>query len=336
MIRKKIVSAMIVAVMTASSVIPCFAATAVTTNEKAGLRIHEGPQLSSPVVKLIPPSPSGKIVENLGNETNGLFQIVYEGTKGWVSSDYLETRVRTTNTKMNLNLRKSPNTSSAVIAKIPPKSEVIVLGGITKGFYKVKYGGKTGYVSAEYISFKTEAKAVEKTLVWPAESYYITTLNYYWNNGNPKAHGTRYGWSHAIDIAGGGDVVSAADGVIEDVGYQKNGFGNYVVIRHDDGNRSLYGHLKSVSVKKGQRIAALKKIGVMGSTGNSTGVHLHFELEKGNPMDIFRDKYGSKLKIGTNVYKANHAMRNKYGLCKSTAEWIHSEFKVEDGWYVHK
>jgi murein DD-endopeptidase MepM/ murein hydrolase activator NlpD len=216
-------------------------------------------------------------------------------------------------------------------------------------YWSVKYAdtGKTA-------TFKTNSKTVVKpedpsdddsdntsdssSLIWPAESgYNITTLNWYWNNGSPKSHGTRWGWSHAIDISGGGNVLAAASGKVETVAYQKNGFGNYIVILQNDGNRSLYGHLKSVSVKTGQSVTQGSKIGVMGSTGNSSGVHLHFEIQKGNPMDTFRTaSVASKLRIGTNVYKANNKMRNSYKCCATTADWIINNYKVSSGWYVHK
>ena len=56
------------------------------------------------------------------------------------------------------------------------------------------------------------------------------------------------------------------------------GFGNLVVIEHDDGILSLYAHLKSIEVEEGRIVQQGDPIGVMGSTGNSTGTHLHFEI----------------------------------------------------------
>lgn len=58
------------------------------------------------------------------------------------------------------------------------------------------------------------------------------------------------------------------------------GYGNYVMIQHDDNYVTLYAHLEKVNIIKGQLVNAGHVIGYMGNTGNSTGVHLHFELRK--------------------------------------------------------
>jgi murein DD-endopeptidase MepM/ murein hydrolase activator NlpD len=64
------------------------------------------------------------------------------------------------------------------------------------------------------------------------------------------------------------------------------GFGTYVLIAHGGGVYSLYGHLSSLGVRTGQQVAAGQVIGLSGSTGNSTGPHLHFEVRKGTtPVD---------------------------------------------------
>lgn len=79
--------------------------------------------------------------------------------------------------------------------------------------------------------------------------------------------------------AGGRVLVARADG-----GYN-GGYGNYVVIDHGNGMQTLYAHLNSVSVSAGQSIGQGEKIGGVGSTGRSTGVHLHFEVRGGrNPL----------------------------------------------------
>lgn len=84
--------------------------------------------------------------------------------------------------------------------------------------------------------------------------------------------------------------MASDNGTIVEAGW-KGGYGNAVVIDHGNGTRTLYGHLSSINVKKGQVVEKGQKIGVMGSTGNSTGTHLHFEIHVNgshiNPMDKF-------------------------------------------------
>ena len=69
------------------------------------------------------------------------------------------------------------------------------------------------------------------------------------------------------------------------------GYGNYVIIDHGNGKTTIYGHLSSASVSSGQTVSRGETIGYVGSTGWSTGAHLHFETRSGgvayNPMSEF-------------------------------------------------
>ncbi len=80
--------------------------------------------------------------------------------------------------------------------------------------------------------------------------------------------------------AAGGEVVVAREG-----GWN-GGYGSYVVITHDNGSQTLYSHMSQVSVYDGQRVAQGHVVGYVGSTGHSTGPHLHFEIRNGirNPF----------------------------------------------------
>ena len=82
-----------------------------------------------------------------------------------------------------------------------------------------------------------------------------------------------------VDFRGkiGDRVVTTADGVVEKAGYVK-GYGKRVVIKHKKGYKTLYGHLSKIDVTKGQKVVAGEKIGELGSTGRSTGPHLHYEI----------------------------------------------------------
>lgn len=106
-----------------------------------------------------------------------------------------------------------------------------------------------------------------------------------------SGYGMRWGRMHnGVDIAGGPWVQGVEMSVIKpgtvvDLDSLKGGWGNFVVIKHDDGYYSLYGHMDSIAVSKGQKIenkdGAATVIGTMGNTGASQGPHLHFELGTG-------------------------------------------------------
>ena len=97
-----------------------------------------------------------------------------------------------------------------------------------------------------------------------------------WTSG----FGYRWGVLHGgIDIANsiGTPILAAADGVVIDVG-PTAGYGAWVKLRHSDGTVTLYGHINSWLVGKGDRVMAGDQIATMGNRGNSTGPHLHFEV----------------------------------------------------------
>jgi murein DD-endopeptidase MepM/ murein hydrolase activator NlpD len=76
----------------------------------------------------------------------------------------------------------------------------------------------------------------------------------------------------------GSPVYAADDGIVALVGNSSGGYGNYVVIAHAGGLNTLYGHLSTALVAVGQAVTQGTVVGLEGSTGNSTGAHLHFEL----------------------------------------------------------
>ncbi len=86
------------------------------------------------------------------------------------------------------------------------------------------------------------------------------------------------------DIAGeyGKEILAAQDGVVSYVGYEENGYGNYVSIAHGDTLKTVYAHCSKVLVKKGETVKKGQKIALVGSTGASTGNHLHFEIRINN------------------------------------------------------
>lgn len=91
----------------------------------------------------------------------------------------------------------------------------------------------------------------------------------------------KYGFHSGIDIdANYGDpVVATADGTVSKASWHHS-YGKTVVIEHKDGYETLYGHLSKITVKEGQKVTTGEVIGKAGSTGRSTGTHLHYEVAK--------------------------------------------------------
>jgi len=112
---------------------------------------------------------------------------------------------------------------------------------------------------------------------WPANGYVSSGF------------GTRWGRMHkGIDIAGSGSIKAADNGRVVSAGWNGD-YGNCVIIDHGNGMQTLYGHMRSIKVNVGDVVAQGKVIGTMGSTGDSTGVHLHFEvLRNGSPQNPIR------------------------------------------------
>lgn len=108
----------------------------------------------------------------------------------------------------------------------------------------------------------------------------IGTGGFIWPSANHYISGNDYWSGHlAIDIAAGlGESIWAADsGVVVFAGWSTVGYGNMIMIDHGNGWQTLYGHLSQVDVGCGESVSQGQHIGLAGSTGNSTGAHLHFE-----------------------------------------------------------
>jgi LysM repeat protein len=108
----------------------------------------------------------------------------------------------------------------------------------------------------------------------------VGTGGFIWPSANHVVSGNDYWSGHlAIDIAGAtGDLVWAADsGVVVFAGWSTVGYGNMIMIDHGNGWQTVYAHLSAVRVGCGESVIQGSTIGAIGSTGNSTGSHLHFE-----------------------------------------------------------
>lgn len=144
--------------------------------------------------------------------------------------------------------------------------ELILPGAVPLIVHKVSAGGKSVTVSGEYR--------------WPVAG--SISSNYGWRWGQ---------FHHGVDIAApyGRTIVAARSGKVIFAGW-KGGYGNAVIISHGDGVTTLYGHASKLLVSYGQWVEAGQAIARVGSTGNSTGYHCHFEVrvngESVNPLSV--------------------------------------------------
>jgi LysM repeat protein len=117
--------------------------------------------------------------------------------------------------------------------------------------------------------------------IWPANKHYLSGFDY-----TPSANH----WG--IDIAGNeGEAVYATDaGVVVYAGWNNYGYGNMIMVDHGNNFQSLYGHLSAINVGCGQSVGQGDVIGAIGTTGHSSGPHLHFEIRAissfVNPWDV--------------------------------------------------
>ena len=114
------------------------------------------------------------------------------------------------------------------------------------------------------------------TYVWGTEG---TITSGFGNRGYVTAGASSYHQGIDIGAEMGTNVVAADGGVVTFAGNDGSGYGNYIIVTHDNGSQTYYGHLSGIGVKKGQRVSQSQPIGNVGSTGVSTGPHLHFALK---------------------------------------------------------
>lgn len=106
-----------------------------------------------------------------------------------------------------------------------------------------------------------------------------------------------------VDIAApkGTSVFVACEGEVVRTGYERGGYGRFVEVRHPNGMTTLYAHLSRVDVARGDRLGSGERLGLVGSTGRSTGPHLHFEVRRDhaqvNPLLVVGQAFEVELEL---------------------------------------
>jgi len=130
-----------------------------------------------------------------------------------------------------------------------------------------------------HITKSSHKPVLRLQFIWPAKGVISS------------GYGIRHGRKHdGIDITkdNGRKIVASASGIVEFNGWKK-GYGKVLIINHGNGFRTLYAHNQTLYVNKKQYVNQGQKIAYMGSTGKSSGIHLHFEIQKnGKPVNPLR------------------------------------------------
>lgn len=131
----------------------------------------------------------------------------------------------------------------------------------------------------------TAPKIAQKVILTPDAGSVSATGSFRW----PAAGGITQGYKFyhkAIDIANrsAGPILASDGGIVVGAGWDASGYGNRVMVDHGNGYVTLYGHLSVIQVTEGQKVNRGDVLGQMGSTGRSTGTHLHFEIRQGGSL----------------------------------------------------
>lgn len=167
-------------------------------------------------------------------------------------------------------------TTESASTPLPPQPQLVATAPSPAGTYNPMLRLPVGQVVSPDLpplgaadTYLPNSPARFDGYIWPAEG--VLTSGY----------GMRWGRMHrGIDIAAptGTPIMAAAPGMVVTAGWNNGGYGNLVEIKHPDGSLTLYAHNNRILVQEGQQVAQGEQISEMGSTGFSTGPHLHFEI----------------------------------------------------------
>ncbi len=189
----------------------------------------------------------------------------------------LQVKINETRTEMYLLSRQSSQLAQQVADMLQQQQDAIIAAAMQSVWTQVQLWSQSNNVGQIATS---PGHSTRYRFIWPEPQAQISQPfgpSSFWFE---PAYGGYPHFHTGIDLVEpfGSPVYAADDGVVALVGSSSSGYGNYVVIAHSGGLDTLYGHLSTALVKVGQTVTQGQPVGMEGSTGNSTGAHLHFEL----------------------------------------------------------
>ncbi len=193
---------------------------------------------------------------------------------------------------------------TAVINNLNAKQDEVTIASRSKEVYMSSLKSNLKEIQRQEAAMEAQSEQIERDILaaqraveyaggdmtWPVPGQYTITSNF-----GGRADPITGVWSNhgGTDIRApyGTAIVSANDGVVIFAGWHYS-YGNYVIVDHGGGIATLYGHSSKLLVSKGQAVSRGEKIALVGSTGYSTGNHLHFEVRingvRTQPMDYLK------------------------------------------------
>jgi len=193
------------------------------------------------------------------------------------SMEDLETKIEQTRTELYLLNRQSAQLAQAVTDMLQAQQDAIIAAAMQAVWAQMQLWSQSNNVGTIPIS---AGHSTKYRFIWPEPTSQISQPfgpSTFWFE---PPYGRFPHFHTGIDTVApfGTQVLAADDGVVALVGTSSQGYGNYVILAHSGGLDTLYGHLATALVKVGDRVTQGQPVGLEGSTGNSTGAHLHFEL----------------------------------------------------------
>ena len=206
-------------------------------------------------------------ITNLGTTYYEYYAIAVDGTEKY----YVATKEQAEDIIKQLTDKKSRNINKISYNQVfgTEMQEFTETDKVVTALYQkpvVQYSGGAYTVASSDVKMDLGI-----SLIKPISSGYTITSRY----------GSRWGRSHTgLDVAAptGTTIYAAASGTVSTVQSLTGSYGNYLIINHGNGVQTLYGHCNSILVSQGDSVSQGQAIATVGSTGNSTGPHLHLEI----------------------------------------------------------
>jgi len=232
-------------------------------------------------------------------EDRGLYYTAYKVARGDTLSDIAEAFNVTLDSVVSFNgIRNARNLQPGKILKVPSMSgimytakagdtaaSVAAANGVSADRVAEVNGVSTGQsLEKGRELFVPDARLASFTLReisgdlfhWPVRGW-ISSWYGWRRDPFSGARSFHNGLDVGVDL--GTSVACAMDGVVAETGYNSS-YGNYILVNHHAGYMTLYGHLQTILVREGARVASGQRIALSGNTGYSTGPHLHFSVFK--------------------------------------------------------